>query len=86
MLVKCCPCLLLPSPLLPKASPQSFSPNLFLPSTRDQLNPMSSTASRVSYAGAPPPQQSPVPNPVAIPFPAPRPDPQRLLPQTTDVR
>lgn len=39
MLVKCCPCLLLPSPLLPKASPQSLSPNLFLPNTRDQLNP-----------------------------------------------
>ena len=53
MLVKGRPCL--PPPLSLKASPQTCSPNLFLPNIRKRLNPKSSTSSRsrVSYADAP---------------------------------
>lgn len=86
MLVKRRRCLSLLLPIVPKAWPQSYSPNLFHPNIGNWLKPRSSITSRVSCADAPLPGATPVPNPVAALPLDPNPDPQRLLPVTTDVR
>lgn len=86
MLVKRRRCLPLPLPILPKAWPQSYSPDLFHPNIGNWLKPKSSITSRVSCADAPLRDATPIPNPVAALPPDPNTDPQRLLPMTTDVR
>lgn len=67
-------------PILPKAWPQSYSPNLFHPNIRNWLKPRSSITSRVSCADAPLQHAIPVLNSVAALPPDPNPDPQKAAP------